>query len=402
LGKGGFIVFEFLRRSPAGRAKLIVLLGVSLVSLSAIVTGCGGGGSSSSTNADGASSPSASPPSGSKQVQAAERIVSEAEAEPTKIGVTVPLKSTPPTGKTLVWLNCDFEQCQVTGEALEEAVKPLGWTLKKINFKADEPATLVAAFQQALQYDPVGVALNGTPYSEWSSVFPEYERAGVPIVEGLAGPQEAKGPFVANLWEEVDLGVDAKMLANWVTAESGGEGEAVVLGVPEFPILSGFATDFEKSLSESCAGCSADIVNATIAQVTSSTGGNSALVSALQKNPSAEFVITCDGALSAGLAAAISGAGIEGKKIGGALGTLENQTEIVAGKEDAFTGQNFGYYGWLLLDSILRSSEGMEIPPGDGGMPHQLLTANNITEPSASMKAPVGYQKQFEELWKVG
>jgi ABC-type sugar transport system substrate-binding protein len=387
---------------PAARVKQAVLVCLLLGSFGAVVAGCGGGGSSSSGGGGGSSTASGGGSGASKEVQAAEKIVAEAEAEPTEIGVTEPLKTKPPTGKTLVWLNCDFEQCQVTGEALEEAVKPLGWTLKKINFKAAEPATLVAAFQQALQYDPVGVALNGTPYAEWSSVFPEYEKAGVPIVEGLAGPQEAKGPFVANLWEEADLGKDAKMLANWVTAESGGEGEAVVLGVPEFPILSGFATDFEKSLSEACAGCSADIVNATIAQVTSSTGGNTALVSALQKNPSAEFVITCDGALSAGLAAAISGAGIEGKKIGGALGTLENQTEIVAGKEGAFTGQNFGYYGWLLLDSILRSTEGMEIPPGDGGMPHQLLTANNITEPSASMKAPVGYQKQFEELWKVG
>jgi ribose transport system substrate-binding protein len=387
---------------PAAPTIRAVVAGVSVVVLVVAVVGCGGGGGSSASGGGGSSSSAENGSGSSKYVQAAEKVVAEAEAEPTKIGVTEPLKTKPPSGQTLVWLNCDFEQCQVTGEALEEAVKPLGWTLKKINFKADEPATLVAAFQQALQYDPVGVALNGTPYSEWSSVFPEYEKAGVPIVEGLAGPQEAKGPFVANLWEEVDLGVDAKMLANWVTAESGGEGEAVVLGVPEFPILSGFATDFQKSLKEACAGCSADIVNATIAQVTSSTGGNTALVSALQKNPSAEFVVTCDGALSAGLAAALSGAGIEGKKIGGALATLENQTEIVAGKEDAFTGQNFGYYGWLLLDSILRSTEGMEIPSGDGGMPHQLLTASNITEPSASMKAPVGYQQQFEELWRVG
>jgi ribose transport system substrate-binding protein len=382
-----------------GIALLVVCLAVALAS-------CGGGGSSSSSSS---SNTGEEPTSGeeaaggaSAEVKAAEKIVEEAKAEPTEVGVTEPLKEKPAPGKTIVWLNCDFEQCQQTGEAMEEAVKPLGYTLKKVAYKSAEPATLIAAFKQALQYNPVGVALSGVNSAAWPSVIPEYEKAGVPIVEGLAGPQETNGALVANLWNEEDLEKDAVILANWMTVESNGEGSAVVLGVPEFPILSGFATAFSKALGEACSGCSASSTNATIAQIGSPTESNSLLVSAAQKNSDAEFVITCDGALSPGLPAALSGAGLEGKKVAGALGTENSQAEIIAGKAAAFTGQNVGYYGWALVDSILRADQGMEIPAGDGGMPHQLLDKENVGTPAPSNIGPKEYSAQFEELWKLG
>lgn len=402
---------EEMKRGSLRRGRL---LGIALlvVGLAIALASCGGGGSSSSSSSSstveeastGEETSSGEEAGGgaSAEVEAAEEVVEEAKAEPTEIGVTEPLKSKPAPGKTIVWLNCDFEQCQQTGEAMEEAVKPLGYTLKKVAYKSAEPATLIAAFKQALQYNPVGVALSGVNSAAWPSVIPEYEKAGVPIVEGLAGPQETNKALVANLWNEKDLEKDAVILANWMTVESNGEGSAVVLGVPEFPILSGFADAFETALGEACSGCSATSTNATIAQIGSPTESNGLLVSAAQKSADSEFVITCDGALSPGLPAALSGAGLEGKKVAGALGTENSQAEIIAGKASAFTGQNVGYYGWALVDSILRADQGMEIPDGDGGMPHQLLTEENVGTPSPSNIGPKEYEGQFEDLWKLG
>jgi ABC-type sugar transport system substrate-binding protein len=380
---------------PTGMACLVLGLGV-------LVAGCGSSKEEkSSTSSSSSASAETSSGGASAEVEAAKTIAEEAKATPTEIPLTEPLKEKPPLNKTLVWLQCNFEQCTTTRKAVEEAIKPLKWTLKVINYKAEEPATVVAAFKQALQDKPIGVALNGSNSAVWKSVFPEYEKAKVPIVEGLAGPQETNEALVANLWNEEDLGVDAKILANWMTAESGGKGSAIVLGVPEFPILGGFAESFTKALEEACKACSAETVNATIAQTTSPTVTNGLIVSAAEKNPSAEFIVTSDGALSGGLPAALEGAGISGKKVAGALGTENSQAEIAAGKAAAFTGQNFGYYGWLLVDSILRHVEGMEIAPGDGGMPHQLIVKENVGTPSENMKGPVGYQAKFEELWHL-
>lgn len=372
---------------------LVIALGVAFASC--------GSSDDDSTSSGGSETSSEEGGATSSEVEAAEAVVEEAKAEPTEIGVTEPLKSKPPAGKTVVWLNCDFSQCQLTQESMEDAAKAIGWNFKSVAYKSADPATLVAAFKQALQYDPSGVALSGVNSAAWPSVIPEYEKAGVPIVEGLAGPQELNNALVANLWNEEDLAEDARIIANWVTADSGGEASSVVMGVPDFPILGGFASAFGEALKEACKACESETVDATIEQIGSPTEANGLLVSAVQKNPDIEYVITSDGALNPGLGAALSGAGIEGKPIAGALGTEINQTEIQAGEANAFTGQNFDYYGWLLLDAILRHEQGIEIAPGNGGMPHQLFTEDNIEAPSENMAAPVNFEEEFETLWQV-
>ena len=365
---------------------------VAVIVAAALASACSSKSSSSTPGSTG----------GSSDVVAAKAAVEKAKQPSTTIGQTTPLKSKPPTGKTFVYLNCDFVQCQQTADAIGEAVKPLGWKLQTVAYKSADPATLVAAFKQAVQYNPVAVGLSGVPYAAWSSIVPQYRAARIPIVEGLAGPQTVNDVLVANLFNDQDLAVDAGNLANWMAADSNGKGHAVILGVPDFPILGGFGGAFTKSLTSACPGCKATTVNATIAQIGSPATSNGLLVSALQRDPSIKYVITCDGALSPGLPAALSGAGITGIKIGGALATAENGTQIKAGKEHAFTGQHIQYYGWQLVDAALRHLEGMDIPPGDGGQPHQLLMSDNVGTPSDNLKDPADYQAQFNKLWLVG
>jgi ribose transport system substrate-binding protein len=381
-----------------GRRWSTAMGGVALAIVAcAAIAGCGSSGGSGGTSA------AATPASGAAatEVKAAEKIADAAEATPAKIPLEEPLKAKPPAGETMVYLESNFEQAVTTRKAIEEAVKPLEWNLKTITFKAEEPATLISAFKQALQYEPVGVSLNGTNSAVWQSVIPEYEAAGVPIVEGLAGPQELNGALVANLWNEEDIAVDAKILANWMTADSGAAGKAIVLSVPELPILSEFASSFSSALKEACKGCDAETVKATTAQITNPSVTNGLLVSAAEKNPEAEYIITCDGALNVGLPAALSGAGLEGLKVAGAQGSENSQAEVAAGKASVYAAQNFAYYGWQSVDAIARHLEGMKIAPGDGGMPHQLITKENVGTPTEDMKGPKEYQAEFAQLWKV-
>ena len=157
-------------RSP----RLALLLGVLLATAAAIA---------------GLARPahSATTASGSTQLKAAQKAVSAAMKAPTNIGVTKPLKSKPPAGRTVVWLEADFVQSQETAAAMGAAAKAAGLKLKVIDYTAADPATLIAAFKQALQYHPLGVALSGINAAVWGSqIYPLYQKAGVPIVEGLA------------------------------------------------------------------------------------------------------------------------------------------------------------------------------------------------------------------------
>ena len=83
------------------------------------------------------------------------------EQLPTSLSVTVPLASAPPKGKTFVWTNCDSPQCPETETFIRQATTAAGWKLRVINYQTANPATLVAAMTQALQYHPAAVGVSG-------------------------------------------------------------------------------------------------------------------------------------------------------------------------------------------------------------------------------------------------
>src|SRR6202034_218463 len=84
-----------------------------------------------------------------------------------------------------------------------------------------------------------------------------------------------------------------------------------------------------------------------------------AVVSALKRDPSVDYVLAADGVLIPGLSSAMSAAGITGMHVGGALATAETEQAILNGTETAFTTYNSGYIGWQTVDVALRLVEKM-------------------------------------------
>jgi ABC-type sugar transport system substrate-binding protein len=373
---------------PSSKFRLLVSAGLISASLAA----CGGGSSSNSTKSSGSDA------TGQK---AAKAEVSQAMRAPSSIGVTTPLKTPAPKGKTFVYLRCDFAQCGYTEAGVQEAAKALHWNLRVIDFNAANPATLVAAMKQALAYHPVAVAFNGTPYATWSSVVPAYEKAHVAIIPAYVGPQPLNGAVVANLGNPADLAGQAKSLAAWMATDSGGTGKALVVGFPSLPAIGAFPQDFSSALHTYCPGCSITALNGSEADAANPTAINSLIVSSLQRDPSIKYVFVPDGGLVPGLPSAISGAGLSGVKIGGAQGTLENDADMKSGTEQAFTAQDFDYLGWMDLDTAARHLEGMPVSPGDGGLLTRLQTKANLGTPHLNLDEPSDYQQEFEKLWKT-
>jgi len=389
-------------RRPRTRGR-IFLGSAGVLSLSLGLAACSSSTSTTTTTTAAPASSTSTTAASNTQVAAAQALVAQYEKQPTTIGVTTPLKSKPPTGKTFVWLSCDVSQCATEGAAIQQAVGLLGWNYKQINYKDADPATLVAGLQQALLLKPVAVALSGLPEVLWQTEAAAYKAAGVPIIQGYEGPGPVAFPLIGSIGGPSDVSVYGKMLAEWTIADSNGKANVLNVTVNSYPILAVFSSSFQSTLTSGCSGCKIQNQNFSLAQVFSG-GVNSGIVAALRRDPSITYVNVADGPFIDGLPSALAAAGLSGKvKITAESGDTQNLTDVQNGTESAFTGLALNYGSYLMVDLALRHLEGMPITdPTDGGLPKQLLVKGVSFAISISYDEPSNFRAQFKTLWLLG
>jgi ribose transport system substrate-binding protein len=381
-----------VRTGVIARPKIAAVLSCAL--LMVILSACSSSGSSASSNA---AATSASSPG----VKAAQAVAVRWEKPPTTLGVTTPLKSAPPSGKTFVWLNCELSACAQILLGVRQAVSAAGWNLKVVQYQQANPATVLSAFKLALNYHPAAVGLSGLPEAVWASVIPAYKKAAVPIIAGYVGPLTLNSTVIGNISGPPDGAETGQILANWFIGDSGGKGHALNVRTDELPYLKTFSDAFQADVQKQCSGCTVTNLNMSVADA---TGGkvDSAIVADLQRNPSINYVVATEGPFIDGLPAALSAAGLSGKvKIAGENGDVENLTDVKNGTETAFTGASLHIGGWQYLDVAIRYAEGMTFDPYDGMQPKQLLTKTVRFSPSADYDVPANYPQQFRKLWKL-
>jgi ribose transport system substrate-binding protein len=353
-----------------------------------------------SSSGSNAAAPSGSASASSTAVSTAQATVKQYEALPTTIPQTTPLTHAVTKGRTFVDLECENTQCHDIATGVQAAGKAIGWNVKLINYNDTQPATLTAAFQQALRYHPVGVSLTGTSPALWSSVLPTYKAAGVPIIPASVGPIQVQAPVAATVDGLGAYTVPAKGIADWFIAQSNASGHVLLVDIPSFPVLKETATAVSAEIASQCPNCKVSDFDATIAQV-DANGVVSAAVSQLQRDPSIKYVISTDGVFISGLASAAKAAGISGLQIGSTIGGIVNEQDILAGSESATLPWPGVVEGWVIIDAAARVSEGMSVPDGDDNTAIQLLVKGNFTTPQESLLAPTDYPAQFEKLWLV-
>jgi ribose transport system substrate-binding protein len=366
----------------------------------AATTAPAAGTASTAAGSSSAASTAAAGSSGSSQVAAAQAATQQATKQPTTIPLTTKLTSKPPTGKTFVFLQCELAQCKTFEEGVAAATKALGWSLKVLTFMNANPATLTADMDQALAYKPVGVAFTGLPQAVWQSEVAKYKAAGVPLIPAYAGAVTRDSTVIADIGAESEPAY-GKILANWFIADSNGTGSALSFRADDFAPLKQFSDSFDATVKSGCDTCKVTDLKATIPQV---EGGQAttAIVSALQKDPSIKYVVACDVPFVDGLPAALKAAGLYGKvKIVGGGATSVEEKGLTSGDFTALTSLAQRYTGWLMVDAAARHLEQLTIAPSDGGEPIQLMTKENIKTPSDSYDYPANYPEDFKTLWGV-
>jgi ribose transport system substrate-binding protein len=339
-------------------------------------------------------------------LEATRQRVMQAQEFKTGIPLKTPLKEPPTKGKTFVWLACDTAGvCDDYETGVREAVEAAGWNLKVITWKQSDPATLVSAMKQALQYDPIAVSFSGADQAFWQQVIPEYKAAGVTILPMGVGEADLSSTVPAAVSGPEQSEESGRWLADYTAISSGGSANVLVFTATEFPIVKSTSDSYLAHLKQVCPKCQTRVVNGTSAQV---AAGQAVplVVSNLQANPSVDYLMTSVGVFLEGLPSALAAAGLAGRvKVIGNAPSVQNESDILTGNAEAFVAANYKYLGWLVVDEAIRISQGMPPNPSGGNAPRRLLTKavmkdNNIT-PSTSLDYPVEFRKEFKKLWMV-
>jgi ribose transport system substrate-binding protein len=382
------------RRSVAG-------LGL-LVTGALLLAACGSSSSNTSTSAapTTSSAPTSSSAPAPEPTNDAAAKVAAYEAVPTTIGITEPLTSPIPAGKNVVWMECQLPQCTQIGQGVKDAAAAAQWNLKVINYDSSDPATLVAGMKQALRDKPDALINSGLPVAAWQAVLPDFVEAGVPIVTMHIGPQELVPGLIANLYGVEDQKIQSDMIAQWMINKSNSSANILIVDVPDFPILHQFSVDFEESIKRDCSGCKTQTISVSIADVLNGSLVP-ATVSALQADPSIDYVYVCDGDFIPALPAGLKAAGLS-PQVGAVWGSKATEAFLPTGEIGALTGFSTEYNGWQAIDAIARHLQGIALQsPSNGNAPTQLITATSMVEPMDSYNMPADFREQFKALWKI-
>lgn len=384
-------------------------VGLAVVTALALTAACGSSSSSSSggtpsggtTGANGAAV-------GGTDVAAAQSAVDGFLKVPTSIGLTQQLTKTPPTGKKMIITETPEPVTIKVNDGMVAAAKALGWTVSRIEIGtgAEDPEK---ALDAAIDQKPDIIVQTGAPASQIRSGLARAKADKIVVLRSdNTDPPGIDGTIVnTGIDGAKQTGTWGTMMADYVVAQSKGKADVIVVNFPVYPILTAFANGFDKELKAKCPSCKTTRLDQ---QVSDLVGGKTptAVVSALQRDTGANWVVLSLGDATLGLKAALAAAGLTSRvKIGGESAGTANIEALKKGDEQAWTGFAASILGWRRVDAAARYFNGESLAIATSTLlPTQLITKDNVNSaPLDSDGYYVGvpdYEKQFKALWKVG
>ncbi|MGB0093146.1 MAG: substrate-binding domain-containing protein [Solirubrobacteraceae bacterium] len=372
---------------------------IAMLTASVALAACGSSSSSSSSSSGSAGSTSGSGSSSNAGVAAATAALQPYIKTPTQINITTPLKSKPPTGKTIVFLGTSDPSNVKVQHKVQELAGLAHWSYSLVSYDPANPGTFTAAINSALAKHPQYLTESGLPPT--ASQLSMVKNAGAKWVLNSVYPVTVAPPVIGVTDTYAQDKLMGKIVADYFVSDSGGKGDAVIEHVPAYPILNGFTDGFGSEVKAKCPGCKTTTVNITIPQLGAGQVP-SIMTSALRSNSSANYLVFDDGPFANGIDSALAGAGLSGKvKVIGEAADDAAIASVRAGKQRAWTGFDPAYQGYLTMDMAFRDAEGIPIPVAQEGLqPTQLLTKQTV-DSITTWSAPTNAQAQFLKLWKL-
>ena len=359
---------------------------------------------SHATNSTGTSQSAAnattSASAGTGDVAAATAAMKPYLTTPSSIGLTTALKSAPPKGLTVAYLEGNITAYKLLVPGLQAATAALGWNLKIVPFDTTNPTSLSAAMEQAVAEKVNFILESGVGSDQFSAGLAAAQAAHIPVVEAIQNPEQANGVIGCVGCQASTLA--GEVAANWIISDSGGKANVLFDTDPEFTTFTPLQTKFLETIHQ-CGGCTSAVQQTSTAQLESGATGP-AIVSYLQSHPEANYIFFSFSQLSTGVRSALNAAGVGSKvKIITACPVLSNIQSVIDGSEQAaFCYAGIGEVMWRAVDLMARYQQGMSVADSvNTPISSVLWTTANVPKPATVYDGATNYQAQYKALWHV-
>jgi ribose transport system substrate-binding protein len=336
-----------------------------------------------------------------------EKELAAAQKRPTKIGITTPLRTRPPAGKKVAWLQCGVPACARLAAPLKQAATTVGWRFQTID-EGLTPEKVKAAWDQVVREKPDAVVVSGGfPTAIFKDELAQVKARGIPIVgfgDATVKPPPGYVGVVDGALRFRDL--LGKTFADWIAAKSKGKANVLWVYTSTFPVHLQEVAGYKAEIAKVCPGCKNVYYDAPATSIGKDLA--SKVASQVQAHPEVTYIV---GALSdavLGLPDALKGVGVDAKKV--KLITQDQDATVLKAVQDGAIEMTIAHPGgeiqWQTMDVLLRKVLGQPVGPSQSLRTYTrwILTKGNLPPKSQwnSLNSVVSYKAQFKKLWKVG
>ncbi len=323
----------------------------------------------------------------------------------TSIGITTPLSKRPPKGKVVYWLQGNLADVQTITTGFQAATKALGWKLVTLSFDTSNPQALNADMTEAVNQHANYIAVSGEPIAAFQSAINMAKAHHIPVFDSFSTNPVlgSSNGIYADFGGPRNVRLDGTLTGAYNAVYWKGHANIVFVNDPDFPVLTSLMLADRKAVSQYCSSCTYNVLNVSTSQLISGAIP-SVVVSYLQSHPNVNTLRFAIGAMTGGVAQAISTAGLHPNLIiDGSDPEQTNFAALVTGTEQAWVGLPRAASAWYDVDAMARYSLGMSLKPDSTGlMPAQIITKSNVQRPAPSDYVPFPtYPSQFKKLWHV-
>jgi ribose transport system substrate-binding protein len=356
-----------------------------------------------------------------KTMEEAQALVEQFSAPVTGVGVTEPTSKKPEAGKKVVFVECNLPPCKAFADGAEQAAALLGWEFTRITYEFT-PEGQQSSMQQAVDLGPDVIMSSGQTPSFTLQARQQMQEEGIIYIDQSAVYEADATTAVGRVDEDpapptvliTPAGFVAfqngALPASWAVTQTDGNVKALIVNVPDIPIVVPPAVAFKATFDNICPDtCTYVELDAAAGDI--GTNIPSMVVSELQKNPDINYIYTTSGDFLLGVEAAVKAAGFDDIKIVDSTPSQDDLNSLNSGgMVEATTGLSNVVVGWRQVDAAVRYFNGDPIPSpvafsaDDHGpaawMQTRIYTADNAPESNLWI-APENYEEIFREFWHL-
>jgi ribose transport system substrate-binding protein len=388
-----------MKNRPSRRPRAAKLVMTSIVAVGAFTAVACGSSTNKTSSSNTATSGTGATSAGAATVDAAKakQIVEQYLQRPTSISFEIPVGKPIPSGKTLDFIPCGTETCELQADLTQQAADILGWKFTKLS-NDGSPQQIQNAWIQITREKPDAVIYTATPRSQIDTYITQAAANGTLIA--AASIAEPGGNGI--IWEDstpAQVGQLGQIMAAWAVNQAVMDGNrkpaTVYLDLPDFPILTSLATEFKKSYAQMCPGCAQGKLDFGLSDL---QGAPDKVVSYIRSNPDTKYVVESADSPFLGLPAALKAAGLNNIKILGEGPSTANLQAVVNGDETATMA--FAWYEVYFgaVDAIARKMVGVPVIEGFQP-PNWILTKDNIPTTKTLFPLVPDTVDHFKKLW---